>query len=271
MALTIICEEDNPDMIIHAASNIPPGLMQLYKQLYDRIQIRRRHEWKGRLATRVFSWILGVRTQLKSEELIKAVRCFHDYIDISIEDILSACNHLVILNKAQDVFEFGHFSVLEFLRKEDPNIEFNIHASLADNCLQILLDVARAKDPIEGSATELIKYVSSVQQCDNYLNATFDVRSILIYAEEFWAYHCCNSISADDQSKWENTLNKWICCVRRLKSKIRLMSPHFIGTADMISKRIGYTTERGISSFFDRHKDTYHDVWIFLVRCKCIF
>jgi hypothetical protein len=99
MALKVICAENNPESIMSAANELPPGLAKIYEKLYDKIECSNR-SWKKDLARRVISWVHGARVQLKGHELIKAVRSpSFDYMNIELADVLEATHHLVVFNR----------------------------------------------------------------------------------------------------------------------------------------------------------------------------
>jgi hypothetical protein len=54
-----------------------------------------------------------------------------------VEEIVSSWHHLVIFNKSSDIVEFGHFSVVEFIRderKEEYN-QVRVHSLVPFLCL----------------------------------------------------------------------------------------------------------------------------------------
>lgn len=143
MALRWICTPETPRLIREAMGELPGDLSSIYEGLF--LMIERDRPQHQHLSRRIICWILCSQVQLKSEDFIDSVIPGDQgyAFDTTKEDILSVCHHLVVYNKTSDIFEFGHFSVNEFIRrhKQDEYSLNEAHNMCAWLCLRIMYNV----------------------------------------------------------------------------------------------------------------------------------
>jgi ankyrin repeat protein len=172
MAVQYVCAPNRKAAHIRSALNeLPDNLAGVYEMLLSRIE----GEVPGNkvLAIKTITWLLTAEKSLPTFILIHAV-CMNSTErpeETSPDDILYACHHLVTLNKLTDRFEFGHFSVVEFLMtKRDMFDPAHSHAVLAETCLDTFYNIefGQHKPPQD---------------------------SLEAYATLFWAVHCQKSAS----------------------------------------------------------------------------
>ncbi|KAK3293883.1 uncharacterized protein B0H64DRAFT_462192 [Chaetomium fimeti] len=144
MSTEWICRGESPLEIKQAIAELPSELSGIYRDLFGRIQNRRKlHQDYARLA---ISWILGMRLVLRADDLLRAVIAGMDDVDdegileTSIDDILTACEGIVTYNKARDVLELGHVSVIEFIQKDKQDLydQRQVHTRIGTTCVRVL-------------------------------------------------------------------------------------------------------------------------------------
>lgn len=278
MPLKVICAEDNPAIIRHQMDRPLHDLQAVYQRMNEAIRGPAVPREKLDLAQWTISWILGARLELQSKELLKALRWkFGDYMVIAEADVISACNHFVVVNKAKDTFEFGHFSVREFFQEQIMYREPDIHDFLAESWLQVLHLVARAnEEPAQSKGTRAAKdvkreeYVKSIGDYSTLDSSGIEdrlsfLRSFYPYAQEFWAYHCEKSARKGDQNNtWEHALTLWRQCQGRLTPEYWLRRGTFLRTIGSISDRLGFS----MAAQSDGSETESHRHWHFLVACQ---
>jgi hypothetical protein len=103
-------EED----VLDALSRIPPGLVPSYDLLYKRIAALPPD--KQDLVWRTFCWVLGYWGILKEDMLLAAVSVQRQEArNISIGNLLSLCQRLLVLDHETRQVRLAHASVTEYL------------------------------------------------------------------------------------------------------------------------------------------------------------
>jgi hypothetical protein len=125
--------------------------------MYDKIYqlISEDHKEQQLLAHRIIRWLLCEVYPLPAKELIKGVcmdtsspegKILHEKNEnglVDVEEALSACHHLVVYHKSNDRLDFGHFSVVEFLRGPSMAIfkNFVAHCTLSSAYFHVLFSI----------------------------------------------------------------------------------------------------------------------------------
>ena len=119
---------------------LPDSLTNAYGEIYKRILTQ-----KGsapRLALNAFRWIQCSYEPLRSETLLDAVTVElggsgeFSHEALRPNDLLKACQNLLILDKRLNVFRFAHLSVDEYLETQLPRV--GSHSEIAKVCLSLL-------------------------------------------------------------------------------------------------------------------------------------
>ncbi|KAH6855628.1 hypothetical protein B0I37DRAFT_411606 [Chaetomium sp. MPI-CAGE-AT-0009] len=212
MSTEWICRGESPVEINQAIAELPSELSGIYRDLFERIRHRRKlHQDYARLA---ISWILGMRLALRAEDLLQAIVSGIDDVDdvgileTNVDDILTACEGLVTYNKARDVLEFGHFSVLEFIQQEKRDLyhQSQVHLRIGTTCVRVLEGMHRiyhtsTPDPDEDHWQLLRKRMEFIGHWGCLSCSTIselppgdrNVRTFIQYVNLMWAYHCAAS------------------------------------------------------------------------------
>ena len=121
-------------------------LQPIYQRLYE--EIEKEDPVTRLLAHRVIQWLLHQLTPLPTQTLLEAVSssvgssvAFKlQRSNPGIDEVKAACHHLVIHNPKSGQFEFGHISVVEFIRWQNTPIFSDVAANstLAAACLGTL-------------------------------------------------------------------------------------------------------------------------------------
>lgn len=173
------------------------GLRPIYQKLYDLIE--NDDEMSRLLAHRTIQWLLYQIRPLESHDMIKGI-CLdaagptakklheqHQRHKITKEEVYAACHHLVIHNDATGSFEFGHFSVVEFLTwLNAPTFRKPIaHSTLSVACLLVLISKSYQDEATSWPGT-----------LNNYALAS-------------WGWHCRNSKDTQEHDPFKDLLAKF--------------------------------------------------------------
>ena len=141
---------------------LPAELTGIYKGLLDRIDTSSRtHQDYARLA---ISWIIGAKISLKTDKFVQAVIAGLEsadavqVADLNVDDILTACQGLVVQNRELDTLDFGHISVLEFVQKEKDELYnyHQVHNCIATACIRTLYGMVQIYHS-DGSQDRMLK------------------------------------------------------------------------------------------------------------------
>jgi hypothetical protein len=271
MAVRWICGPDNPYEIEDAMRTIPKDLLGVYRELFDRINNDR--PLKKELARRTISWLIAAKNQVRADELIKALSSgYAEYrADVTVEDIVSSCHHLAVYNKSLEIVEFGHFSVVEFIRdeKKDEYSQGKVHEITAFLCLNAMWEVGRVE--VQGLQQEIIReYVSSLiggfvaterrnesSPSEEHESPNKTYVTFWYYATNLWAFHCQSSGSDSPVPKmWDNPLGLW----REIRQGI-----HSIPFTEPSSMSLGVNS---IRHRIPEHSAGMFDEWLFMISCR---
>jgi hypothetical protein len=255
MAVRWICSPDNPYEIEDAMKAIPKDLLGVYRELFDRINNDR--PLKKELARRTISWLIAAKNQLRADELIKALSSgYAEYhADVTVEDIISSCHHLAVYNKSLVIVEFGHFSVVEFIRdeKKDEYSQEKVHDITAFLCLNAMWEYVSS---LIGSfvATEQRNEFSPSEEHESP-HKTYV--TFWYYAINLWAFHCQASGSDSPVPKmWDSPLRLW----REIRQGI-----HGIPFTEPSSVSLGINS---IRHRIPEHSARIFDEWLFMISCQ---
>jgi hypothetical protein len=164
----------------------------MYKKLFD--LVRQDDPRNSMLAYRTIAWLMCQVYPLPSKELIKGVCLDLDETDvisqqlsadysggvITTNSINTACHHLLTYNDATDHFEFGHFSVVEFMNSQgDLNWHNFGHTALAKICLRTLcLLMEKESESDSGSEKDNESPIFEVQTPPEQNNRDSDAASL---------------------------------------------------------------------------------------------
>jgi len=165
-----------PKDVRDCLGRLPDTLIEAYAEIYNRILAQ-----KGsapRLALNAFRWIQFSYEPLRTETLLDAVTAevsgsgefSHDTVQAN--DLLKACQNLVVLDERLNVFRLAHLSVKEYL--ETKMLEVESHAEISKVCLSLLC-TSHAWDYYD---TALPTY-----------EASYGDRHLLLYTTVFWPWH----------------------------------------------------------------------------------
>jgi ankyrin repeat protein len=115
-------------------NELPKTLQDLHDEIYRRILGKQ--EESSVIAKKALSWLLCVRQRLHSNELLAAVSLGLDQ-QLSIDELLRLCRHLVILNEVSDSFELAHLSVREYLETREEYTDGQPDALVAEQCIKL--------------------------------------------------------------------------------------------------------------------------------------
>jgi hypothetical protein len=218
MSIEWICRGESPLEINQAIAELPSELSGIYNDLFERMQKRRKlHQDYARLA---ISWILGTRLTLRAEDLLQAVIIGIDdvnnegILETSIDDVLTACEGIVTYNKARDVLEFGHVSVLEFIQKhkQDMYDQPQVHLRIGTTCVRVLEGMHQIyhtptprshkhdheKEDLRQLLRSRMEFIGhwaclSCPTIEELPLGDRNLRTFIQYTNLMWAYHCASS------------------------------------------------------------------------------
>ncbi|KAH6632792.1 hypothetical protein F5144DRAFT_489603 [Chaetomium tenue] len=215
MSTEWICRGESPLEINQAIAELPSELGGIYRGLFERIQSRRKlHQDYARFA---ISWILGTALTLRAGDVLQAIVAGIDDVDdvgileTTIDDVLTACEGIVTYNKARDVFEFGHVSVLEFIQKEKQELygQTQVHLRIGTTCVRVLegmKQIYHSPKPKSHNSSDndwqllrqRMEFIGhwaclSCPTIGELPSGDRNARTFIQYANLMWAYHCASS------------------------------------------------------------------------------
>jgi hypothetical protein len=218
MSTDWICRGESPLEINQAIVELPSELSGIYRDLFERMQKRRKlHQDYARLA---ISWILGMRLALRAGDLLQAIITGIDdvndaeILETTVDDVLTACEGIVTYNKARDVLEFGHVSVLEFIQQHKQNMydQPQVHLRIGTTCVRVLEGMHQIyhtsapkfhnEDGHEEGHRQLLRkrmeFIGhwaclSCPTIEELPLADRNARTFIQYVNVMWAYHCASS------------------------------------------------------------------------------
>jgi len=159
---------------------LPDTLIDAYGEIYQRILAQ-----KGsapRLALKAFQWIQCSYEPLRAETLLDAITVQlgasgeFSHSTIQANDLLKACQNLVILDKQLNVFRLAHISMDEFLDAQLRKVDS--HTEIAEVCLSLLCSPGSWNDYDSTRETRETGYKN---------------RHLLLYSAVFWPWHLFHS------------------------------------------------------------------------------
>jgi len=140
LQIIFLCDMATRNDVRSSLKTLPDTLTDAYDEIYQRI-----FSQKGsapRLALNAFRWIQSSYEPLCAETLLDAITAevarsgefSHD--PVQANDLLKACQNLIIFDKRLNVFRFAHLSVDEYVRTRLHEVDS--HAEIAKVCLSLL-------------------------------------------------------------------------------------------------------------------------------------
>ena len=121
------------DDVRNSLEDLPDTLKDAYDEIYSRIVTQKRSA--PGIALNAFRWIQCASVPLRSSTLLEAITPEVGN-RVKTNDLLRACQNLVILDDGLDVFRFAHLSVDEYLETRLPTVYS--HAMILKGCLEVL-------------------------------------------------------------------------------------------------------------------------------------
>jgi len=120
---------------------LPGTLTEVYDEIYKNIVAQKGSA--SRLALNAFRWIQCSYEPIRTQTLLDAITVeighsgeFSREDSIQVDDLLRACQNLILLDEGLNVFRFAHLSVDEYLETQLPRVDS--HAKIAKVCLSLL-------------------------------------------------------------------------------------------------------------------------------------
>jgi len=159
----------------HGLTDLPDTLLNAYDKIYNRILAQKRSA--PRLALKAFWWIKGSCTPLQSETVLDAIsfevgETFSREHTIKANDLLQACQNLIVLDHNLNVFRFAHLSVDEYLETRLSKID--AHTEITKVCLSLLASPSLW----DGYDRTMV----TTDSRHSYLH-------LLLYSTVFWPWH----------------------------------------------------------------------------------
>ncbi|KAI5841659.1 hypothetical protein BZA05DRAFT_360374, partial [Tricharina praecox] len=193
LQIDFLSEMTTQDDVRRGLRALPDTLAQAYDAIYKRILRQKGNA--PQLALNAFRWIQCSNEPLRSETLLDAIAIqiggpeepFHKDTPMKANELLKACQNLLILDERLNVFRFAHLSVDEYL--ETKLCRGECHTEIAKVCLSLL-------------CTSWDDYDTALQTQEG----DYSDRHLLLYAAVFWPWHLSR---ADDRcdilhASWAN-------------------------------------------------------------------
>jgi len=176
--IDFLCEKSTPGDVKLGLTALPNTLTDAYDKTYN--HILQQEGSARRLALNAFCWIKYSYGPLCSKTLLDAITVEvsdsgeFSYSDtgFTANDLLNACQGILILDERLDVFRFAHLSVDEFLEtqlcKHDP------HTVIAKVCFSLLCTPSACDD-----------YDTELKTSEGH----YWDRHLLLYSAVFWPWH----------------------------------------------------------------------------------
>ena len=186
--MDILGDKTNAKAIKTCLANLPKGsgaLDAAYKQAMQRIEEQK--PGFSALAKRTLSWIMYAYEPLTVTQLRYALATEagesaidDDNLD-DIEDVISVCCGLVIIDPETDIVRFVHYTTREFFDKFGSQYFHNALEEIAVTCLTYILFIEFGKGWVRNF---------QIYKCnDRYREAHEMKYAFLQYAARFWARH----------------------------------------------------------------------------------
>ncbi|KAI5790570.1 hypothetical protein FPQ18DRAFT_277531, partial [Pyronema domesticum] len=178
LQITFLCQFRTEGNVKDNLKTLPDTLATAYDDIYKRIIAQ-----KGdapQLALNAFRWIQCSYEPLRAETLLDAITVevgrsgeFSRKAPIKANELITACQNLLILDERLHVFRFAHLSVEEYLETKPELSKASSHTEIAKGCLSLLCT--------PGS-------------WDDYNNVRtgegeYKDRHLLLYSVVFWPWH----------------------------------------------------------------------------------
>jgi len=169
---------------------LPPGLEQLYVEIYEKQISRYRGEAGRATIINILKWLLFAQTQMNSFELRTAVAM---NLPISAEElnkehILDLCHNFIVFDDALDTFRFAHLSVREFLETRAEYTPVACHVLAAETCLIQLIGSTKSS-----TAKEFLKEECAVDVSGKLASTSESiVGGFHKYSTLYWTQHCAS-------------------------------------------------------------------------------
>ena len=188
--------EPEPEQKYPKQAFVDNALNPMYNKIYR--LIAKDPKEQQLLAHRIIKWLLCEVYPLPAKELIKGVCMDASSPEakvlneknksglLDVNDVLSACHHLVVYYKSTDRLDFGHFSVVEFLKGPSMAIFENsmAHCTLSSACFHVLFSITD-------------------------FNSLDTDRQLETYAMFNWAWHYKNSEEPEGVTDVQNLFSKF--------------------------------------------------------------
>jgi ankyrin repeat protein len=165
------------------------ALNEAYKHIMERIRKQKPGFW--RLSEQVLSWITFARRRLTPSELQHALAVevgkpeFDDENMPEIEDMVSVCTGLVIVDKESDIIRLAHHTTQEYLEQTKVAWSRYAHTDIAKTCATYL-----SFDAFKAGSSSTSKDVK----------ATLTTNALYDYATGYWGDHVCTALIDEEQT-----------------------------------------------------------------------
>ena len=234
VALSIQNLCDNRQMVLEA--DVQAAIVSLPRSLFDLYQITYKEILEsapqGRaVAIRALTWLLCAKKPLSTDEFLVAIsnEASGQKPPLTEANVITLLRHLVVVDRASNVFRFAHLSVREFLGSLD---EFSIprcQSSVALRCLALSFETS---DKYDSATSETL---------------TDPSKSIRMYADIYWLEHYRLDPTVDgvsypvcdvliDQGKASPSSMKWIDRITRPDYAVGWYGSHWLRDRDLLSR-----------------------------------
>ena len=188
LQLEVLCTLKLDADVKSTLGRLPPGLEELYAEIYEKQISRYRGEAGRATIGSILKWLLFAQRQMNSFELRTAVA-----IDLPIsaeelnkEHILDLCHNFVVFDDALDTFRFAHLSVREFLETRPDYAPVACHVLGAETCLIQLIGSTKSS-----TARDFLKHKCAVDVSSKLASTSESiVDGFHKYSTLYWTSHC---------------------------------------------------------------------------------
>ncbi|KAI5839078.1 ankyrin repeat-containing domain protein [Morchella snyderi] len=151
LQILALCDERTESGVRKALRELPNTLSETYsRMLYP--DNHAQSGWNQLHRHRLLKFLMCIETKWSEELILQAlaIQCGEDTVDEEIlcferSDVLTICQNFVVYNDKLNCVEFAHFSVKEYLLKEEGLSEVSCHNMMAAACLTALLFHSRSE------------------------------------------------------------------------------------------------------------------------------
>lgn len=142
LQLSLLCDPDrmwDEENVRETLAVLPTTLEELYVKIID--DINREDLVRNRVtAQKTLKWLLCARAPLSCSAFLEALssEVGGKHFRPSREFVINACKTLVVIIEENNVFQFAHLSVREYLEKRAEYSEGECHFALAESCLHVV-------------------------------------------------------------------------------------------------------------------------------------